>query len=284
VNPIDGRAIAASLRAETESAAAELRAGGTAPTLAIVVPTQDEATLWYVRSLTKTAQRVGVEVRVEELSEATGAAVCRRLTELSDDPAVHGVMCQTPLPEGTSLPEVGAYIAPDKDVDGANPTSLGKLVAGLPAFVPATATAVMEILRRSGVPLRGARAVVVGRSIVVGKPAALLLTAAHATVTVCHTRTADLAAECARADVLVVAAGRPKMVGADHVKPGAVVVDVGTNPTPDGGLVGDVDDGALAGIDGALTPVPGGVGPVTTAVLLRNTVHAALSPPGMLEG
>jgi methylenetetrahydrofolate dehydrogenase (NADP+)/methenyltetrahydrofolate cyclohydrolase len=269
VKSIDGRAIAATLRAETESAAAGLRDAGTAPTLAIVVPTQDEATLWYVRSLTKAAQRAGVECRVDELSEPTGADVCRRLAELSDDPAVHGVMCQTPLPE------VGAYIAPDKDVDGANPASLGKLVAGLPVFGPATATAVMEILRRSGAPLRGARAVVVGRSIVVGKPAALLLTAAHATVTVCHSRTADLAAECARADVLVVAAGRPKMVGAGHVKPGAVVVDVGTNPTPDGGLVGDVDADALAGIDGSLTPVPGGVGPVTTAVLLRNTVHAA---------
>jgi methylenetetrahydrofolate dehydrogenase (NADP+)/methenyltetrahydrofolate cyclohydrolase len=275
VKPIDGRAIAATLRAENEAAAAALRARGTVPTLAIVVPTQDEATLWYVRSLTNAAKRVGVECRVEELSGPTGADVRRRLEELSDDPAVHGVMCQTPLPEGASLQEAGAYIAPDKDVDGAGPTSLGRLVAGLPTFAPATATAVMEILERSDVPLRGARAVVVGRSIVVGKPAALLLTAAHATVTVCHSRTVDLPAVCREADVLVVAIGRAKMVGADFVKPGAVVVDVGTNPTPDGGLAGDVDADALADIDGAVTPVPGGVGPVTTAVLLRNTVQAA---------
>ena len=275
MKPIDGRAIAATLRAENEAAAAALRARGTVPTLAIVVPTQDEATLWYVRSLTNAAKRVGVECRVEELSGPTGADVRRRLEELSDDPAVHGVMCQTPLPEGASLQEAGAYIAPDKDVDGAGPTSLGRLVAGLPTFAPATATAVMEILERSDVPLRGARAVVVGRSIVVGKPAALLLTAAHATVTVCHSRTVDLPAVCREADVLVVAIGRAKMVGADYVKPGAVVVDVGTNPTPDGGLAGDVDADALADIDGAVTPVPGGVGPVTTAVLLRNTVQAA---------
>ena len=275
MKPIDGRAIAATLRAENEAAAAALRARGTVPTLAIVVPTQDEATLWYVRSLTNAAKRVGVECRVEELSGPTGADVRRRLAELSDDPAVHGVMCQTPLPEGASLQEAGAYIAPDKDVDGAGPTSLGRLVAGLPTFAPATATAVMEILERSDVPLRGARAVVVGRSIVVGKPAALLLTAAHATVTVCHSRTVDLPAVCREADMLVVAIGRAKMVGADFVKPGAVVVDVGTNPTPDGGLAGDVDADALADIDGAVTPVPGGVGPVTTAVLLRNTVQAA---------
>ena len=173
-----------------------------------------------------------------------------------------------------SLEAVGAHIAPAKDVDGANPTSLGLLAAGLPTYAPATAAAVLEILRREQVPLVGARAVVVGRSTVVGKPAALLLLAEHATVTVCHSRTTDLAAVCREADVLVAAVGRTHLIGADHIKPGAVVIDVGTNPTPDGGLAGDVDPDAAAAAS-ASTPVPGGVGPVTTALLMRQTLQAA---------
>jgi methylenetetrahydrofolate dehydrogenase (NADP+)/methenyltetrahydrofolate cyclohydrolase len=178
------------------------------------------------------------------------------------------------LPAGLSLALAGAFIDPAKDVDGANPTSLGRLAAGIDAYPPATAAAVMEILRREDVPLRGARAVVIGRSTVVGKPLALLLIAADATVTVCHSRTADLPRVAATADVLVAAVGRTALVTADYIKPGAVVVDVGTNPTPDGGLVGDVDPIGAANA-AALTPVPGGVGPVTTAMLLRATVSAA---------
>ncbi len=193
---------------------------------------------------------------------------------MSVDPDVHGIICQTPLPAGLSLAAAGAFIDPAKDVDGANPLSLGRLAAGLDAYAPATAAAVMEILRREDVPMRGARAVVIGRSTVVGKPLALLLIAADATVTVCHSRTVDLPAVAATADILVAAVGRPALVTADYIKPGAIVVDVGTNPTADGGLVGDVDPTGAANAAG-LTPVPGGVGPVTTAMLLRATVTAA---------
>lgn len=277
---IDGRAIAADIRARAQTDLVELQTAGTVPTLAIVVPTRDEATAWYVRSLVRTAERAGIRCRVDELDDPSGDDVRRRLSELSQDRDVHGVICQTPLPKGISLPEVASHIAPEKDVDGANPTSLGLLAAGRPSFAPATAAAVVEILKRSGPPLRGARAVVVGRSVVVGKPVALLLTGEDATVTLCHSRTSDLPAVCAQADVLVVAVGRPDTVGAAHVRPGAVVVDVGTNPTPDGGLVGDVSADELAEVDGLITPVPGGVGPVTTALLLRNTVRAAAAAAG----
>jgi methylenetetrahydrofolate dehydrogenase (NADP+)/methenyltetrahydrofolate cyclohydrolase len=193
----------------------------------------------------------------------------------SADPVVHGIICQTPLPAGLSLDEIAGHIDPAKDVDGANPTSLGRLTAGMATYPPATAAAVLEVLRRQEISLVGARAVVVGRSTVVGKPAALLLLAEHATVTVCHSRTADLPAVCAQADVLVVAIGRPEMIDATYIRPGATVIDVGTNPTDDGGLVGDVNASTLADLDGALTPVPGGVGPVTTMMLMRHTAQAA---------
>ncbi|MFC9327335.1 bifunctional 5,10-methylenetetrahydrofolate dehydrogenase/5,10-methenyltetrahydrofolate cyclohydrolase [Kitasatospora sp. NPDC057015] len=272
---IDGRAVAADIIAEVSAAAAELRAAGTDPTLAIVVPTQDEATAWYVRSIERTAAKAGVTSRVEHLTDPDAADIAELLRKLSADPSVHGVICQTPLPDGVLLEEVAAHIDPSKDVDGASPTSLGRLAAGLPTFAPATAAAVLELLHREEVVLTGTRTVVVGRSTVVGKPAALLLLNEHATVTVCHSRTAELAAVCAEADVLVVAVGRPHFVGAEHIKPGAVVIDVGTNPTDDGGLVGDVDPAGAEGRAGSLTPVPGGVGPVTAALLLRHTVAAA---------
>lgn len=271
---LDGRPVAAEIRAQVaESVAAQAKAGRT-PTLAIVVPTRDEGTAWYVRSIVNAATKVGIDTRVDQLDDPTGPDLAARLDELSADPGVHGIICQTPLPPGITLDEVGAHIAVGKDVDGANPVSLGRLAAGLPAFAPATADAVLTLLRANDVPLAGRDAVVVGRSTVVGKPAALLLLAEHATVTVAHSRTADLAAHTRRADILVAAVGRPRLIGLDHVKPGAVVIDVGTNPTPDGGLVGDVDTDAVARI-AAVTPVPRGVGPVTTALLLRNVTQAA---------
>lgn len=271
---IDGRAIAAAITAEVTADVAELTAAGTTPTLAVVVPTDDEATAWYVRSIERAAAKVGIACRVDKLDHPDGEATTKHLDALSADPAIHGIICQTPLPPGVNLDAVGAHIDPAKDIDGANPVSLGRLVAGLPTYPPATAAAVLEILHHEGVPLAGARAVVVGRSTVVGKPAALLLLAEHATVTVCHSRTADLAALCAEADVLVAAVGRTHLIGAAHIKPGAVVIDVGTNPTQDGGLAGDVDPHG-ADQAAALTPVPGGVGPVTTMLLMRHTVRAA---------
>lgn len=272
---IDGRAIAAGIGEQVAARAAALRTRAVVPALAIVVPTSDKATSWYVRSITRAAGRAGVECQVLDKPGASGAELATALRDLSADDAVHGVICQTPLPAGLSLSEVGGHIDPAKDVDGASPTSLGRLAAGRPAFAPATAAAVLEILRREQVPLTGARAVVVGRSVVVGKPTALLLLAENATVTVCHSRTSGLAGICAGADVLVVAVGRAGFIGADFVRPGAVVIDVGTNPAPDGGLAGDVDAAAVVSKASRLTPVPGGVGPVTTMLLLRHVVMAA---------
>ena len=192
------------------------------------------------------------------------------------DENVHGVIVQTPLPNGATLEDLASAIVVTKDIDGANPLSLGRLAAGLPAFTPATAEAVVAILDHHEVELTGRHVAVVGRSTVVGKPAAHLLLDKNATVTVCHSRTKDLASiTSAAADVVVAAAGRAGLVTAEHVRPGAVVVDVGTNPTEDGGLVGDVDASSVTEKAAALTPVPGGVGPVTTALLLQHTVQAA---------
>jgi methylenetetrahydrofolate dehydrogenase (NADP+) / methenyltetrahydrofolate cyclohydrolase len=272
---IDGRAIAATLAEEVAAASEALRDVGIIPTLAIVVATHDEATTWYVRSLERAAAKVGVDCRIVQLEDSDGADIAKQLKALSASAGVHGIICQTPLPDGLRLEEVAQAIDPGKDVDGANPQSLGRLAASLPCFAPATAAAVLETLRREHVTLVGARAVVVGRSTVVGKPVALLLLGEHATVTVCHSRTRDLADVCAQADILVVAAGRAGLIGAAHVKPGAVVIDVGINPTRDGKVVGDVNPEAVAARAGALTPVPGGVGPVTTMLLLRQVIDAA---------
>ena len=274
---VDGRTIAVTMATATAAAADVLRSAGVTPTLAVLVPTGDPGAAWYVRSIQRAAARAGIACQVHRMGGLPSAEqIAARLAELSLDPAVHGVICQTPLPAGVDLPSVGSAIPAGKDVDGANPDSLGRLAAGLPGvFAPATAAAVLAILRHERVPLSGRRAVVVGRSTVVGKPAALLLLAEHATVTIAHSRTQDLRSVCREADVLVVAAGQPELIGADHVRPGAVVIDVGTSPTDDGGVAGDVDAAAVTGIASVLTPVPGGVGPVTTAVLMQHTVQAA---------
>jgi methylenetetrahydrofolate dehydrogenase (NADP+) / methenyltetrahydrofolate cyclohydrolase len=272
---LSGRELAADIRAGTAAAAAELAATGRPPRLTVVVATDDEATAWYVRSIASAAAKAGIGCEVEDLGpQATAAAIEAQLRALSQDPTVDGVILQTPLPGGARLAELAAAIDPAKDVDGANPVSLGRLMTGLPAFAPATAEAVLRLLDHHRVPLEGRRAVVVGRSAVVGKPVALLLLDRNATVTICHSRTRDLAAVTAEAEVLVVAAGRIGMIGPDYVAPGATVIDVGTNATPDGGLAGDVDP-KVAEVAGGLTPVPGGVGPVTTALLLRHVTDAA---------
>ncbi|TRV78291.1 bifunctional 5,10-methylenetetrahydrofolate dehydrogenase/5,10-methenyltetrahydrofolate cyclohydrolase [Streptomyces sp. 130] len=272
---LSGRELAAAIRAETTELAAKQAAGGRPVRLAVVSATDDGASAWYVRSIANAAVKCGLVCDVVDLGpQATTTEVADTLRRLSDDPQVHGVILQTPLPAGAALEDLASAIAPEKDVDGANPLSLGRLAAGLPAFAPATAEAVVRLLEHHEVELAGRHAVVVGRSTVVGKPAAHLLLDRDATVTVCHSRTADLAAVTRTADVLVAAVGRAGLLTADHVRDGAVVIDVGTNPTPDGGLVGDVDP-AAAERAGGLTPVPGGVGPVTTALLLRHTVQAA---------
>jgi methylenetetrahydrofolate dehydrogenase (NADP+) / methenyltetrahydrofolate cyclohydrolase len=278
---IEGKKSAAAIREETVATAQRLREAGVVPTLALVLATADESAAWYTRAIARAGDKAGVEVRIERLADDASADEIRStLQRLSADPDVHGIIVQVPLPPGVDGVEVAGEIAPEKDVDGANPLSLGRLTAGLPAFAPATAEAVVRLLDDHGVELSGRRAVVVGRSLVVGKPVAMLLLARNATVTICHSRTRDLPAVTREADVLVAAVGRPRMLGAAYVGAGAVVVDVGTSPDEDGKLVGDVDADAVAGRAGALTPVPGGVGPVTTALLLHNTVAAAGRPPG----
>jgi methylenetetrahydrofolate dehydrogenase (NADP+) / methenyltetrahydrofolate cyclohydrolase len=274
VTALAGRELAAGIRAAAAARAAELTAVGRQPRLAVVTATGDEASAAYVRSIENAAAKEGIACDV--LRTTTAAGVSATLAQLADDPEVHGVMLQTPLPDGALLADLARAIPPAKDVDGASPESLGRLAAGLPAFAPATAEAVLALLDHYHVELRGRHAVVVGRSVVVGKPVALLLLDRHATVTICHSRTADLAAITRQADVLVVAAGRAALIGPDHVSGGTTVIDVGTNATADGKLAGDVDP-AVAGVAAALSPVPGGVGPVTTALLLRHVVEAAVA-------
>jgi len=276
---LSGQELAAGIRAATAARAAELTAAGRPPRLAVVTATADEASAWYVRLLARTAARAGIGCDVTDLVPSADRpesqdAIRAALIALSGDPDVHGILLQTPLPGGARLADLAGSIDPAKDVDGANPVSLGRLLTGLPAFGPATAEAVLALLDHHRVALSGRRAVVVGRSAVVGKPVAQLLLARDATVTVCHSRTVDLAAVTSLAEVLVVAAGRAGLIGPSHVASGATVVDVGTNATADGGLAGDVDP-AVAEVAGALSPVPGGVGPVTTALLLRHVVEAA---------
>ncbi len=284
MTPLYGRELAAEIRAGTAARATELTAMGRAPRLAVVTATADEASVWYVRQIAAAAAKAGIACDVTDLNpntpdaaespEATRARIEAALTALSGEPAVHGIILQTPLPGGARLAELAAAIDPGKDVDGANPVSLGRLLTGLPAYAPATAEAVLRLLDHHRIALAGQHAVVVGRSAVVGKPVAQLLLDRNATVTICHSRTRDLAAITTQADVLVVAAGRAGLIGPEHVAPGATVIDVGTNATLDGGLVGDVDP-KVAEVAGALSPVPGGVGPVTTAVLLRHVADAA---------
>jgi methylenetetrahydrofolate dehydrogenase (NADP+) / methenyltetrahydrofolate cyclohydrolase len=270
---LSGRELAKTIRAAAAAEAAELAQAGRQPRLAVVTANDDGGSAAYVRSIANAAAREGIACDVSRTTTAAGIAAM--LAQLADDPEVHGVMLQTPLPDGANLAGLATAIPSAKDVDGASPESLGRLVAGLPAFAPATAEAVLALLDHYQVELRGRHAVVVGRSVVVGKPVAHLLLDRHATVTICHSRTADLAAITRQADVLVAAVGRVGLIGPGHVSPGCTVIDVGTNAGPDGGLAGDVNP-AVAAIDGvALTPVPGGVGPVTTALLLRHVVAAA---------
>jgi methylenetetrahydrofolate dehydrogenase (NADP+)/methenyltetrahydrofolate cyclohydrolase len=260
------------VRADVAARAAVLSADGRQPRLAVVTATDDGSSAAYVRSIANAAAREGIACDVARTT--TVAGITATIAQLADDPEVHGIILQAPLPGGASLPGLAAAIPLAKDVDGASPVSMGRLTAGLPAFAPATAAAVLALLDHYAVALRGRHAVVVGRSVVVGKPVAQLLLSRDATVTICHSRTADLPAVTRQADILIAAAGRAGLIGPGHVSPGTVVIDVGTNPAPDGGLAGDVDP-AVADVAAALTPVPGGVGPVTTALLLSHVVDAA---------
>ncbi|MGH2916798.1 MAG: bifunctional methylenetetrahydrofolate dehydrogenase/methenyltetrahydrofolate cyclohydrolase FolD [Solirubrobacteraceae bacterium] len=273
---IDGKAIAQQvrdeLRGEIESWVA---GGGRRPGLATVLVGDDPASAVYVGGKQKACAEVGIEGFAHDLPGSTPEdEVVALLETLNADPRVSGILLQLPTPEQIDGTRLTTLIDAAKDVDGLTPVSAGLLAKGLPGLRPCTPAGVMELLRRHEVSLRGAEAVVVGRSDLVGKPVAALLLAQHATVTICHSRTQDLAAVCRRADVLVAAVGRPEMVKGDWIKPGATVIDVGINRT-DSGLVGDVEFDSAAEVAGLITPVPGGVGPMTIAMLLRNTLHAA---------
>jgi methylenetetrahydrofolate dehydrogenase (NADP+)/methenyltetrahydrofolate cyclohydrolase len=273
---IDGKAVAAKLRGEVAAAAATLAQRGIKPTLAVVLVGEDPASAVYVRSKTKAAREAGVEPRDHKLAATTTQAELLALVDqLNRDPEVDGILVQMPLPSHIDSDAIIRALDPAKDVDGLTATSLGYLAQGKPVFVPCTPKGCMRLLREVDVDPAGMRAVVLGRSLLVGKPISLLLQNANATVTMCHSRTRDLADEVRRADIVVAAIGKPEMVRGDWIREGAVVLDVGINRKPDGKLVGDVEFAGAAERARAITPVPGGVGPMTIACLLENTVEAA---------
>jgi methylenetetrahydrofolate dehydrogenase (NADP+) / methenyltetrahydrofolate cyclohydrolase len=273
---LTGKELAAAINADSKERAAALTAAGAAPTLALIVANDDPASAWYVNSLRKAAERLGIACeRIDLGADASAETIRTELSARSADPATDAIMLQTPLPAGVNLDDVSSAIAATKDVDGVSPLSLGLLASGLAGFVPATSEAVVELLKHHGIALQGRLVTVVGRSNIVGKPLAQLLLAENATVTVAHSRTADLAAVTTPADIVVAAAGRIGLVTGKHIGDGAVVIDVGTNEAADGGIVGDVDAASVIGKAAALSPVPGGVGPVTTALLMRHVVVAA---------
>jgi len=272
---IDGKAVGAQVRqAVSDEVASWRQRTGRAPGLATILVGDDPASAVYVANKRRACAEAGINDFHQHLpAHATQAEVARVIEGCNADPQVSGILLQLPVPAGLNGGALTRLIAPDKDVDGLTPISAGRLLQDARGLRPATPQGIIELLDHHGVALEGARAVVVGRSDLVGKPVALLLLHRNATVTLCHSRTRDLAAVCAQADVLVAAVGRPAMIGPDHVKPGAAVIDVGTNRTPDG-LRGDVDFDAVRQRAGLITPVPGGVGPMTIAMLLRNTVQA----------
>jgi methylenetetrahydrofolate dehydrogenase (NADP+) / methenyltetrahydrofolate cyclohydrolase len=273
---IDGKAVAAAVRERVSGEVAEFEArAGRAPVLATVIVGDDPASQVYVSSKHKACEAAGMgSVHHGLPAETSENELLELVARLGLDDAVDGILVQLPLPDQIDPDRVVAAIDPAKDVDGLTPVNAGLLAHGMPGLTPCTPTGVMELLRHEGVELEGAEAVVVGRSKLVGVPVARLLLAANATVTSTHSRTRDLAAVCRRADVLVAAVGVPRLLGADAIKPGATVIDVGVNRT-DEGLSGDVDFEAAVGVAGAITPVPGGVGPMTIAMLLANTLAAA---------
>jgi methylenetetrahydrofolate dehydrogenase (NADP+)/methenyltetrahydrofolate cyclohydrolase len=277
---VDGTALSQRIRAEVADRAAALAARGTKPGLAVILVGNDPASAVYVRNKVKACHDSGLH-SVLERYEATmsQADLLARIAALNTDPAVHGILVQMPLPKHLDAHRVIEAIAPAKDVDGFSVRSAGELMTGLPGLRPATPLGCMKLIESTGVDLRGKHAVVIGRSNTVGKPMALLLLQAHATVTVCHSATPDLSLHTRQADVVVAAVGRRNTVTAAMVKPGAIVIDVGINRNEAGKLCGDVDFDAVREVAGWITPVPGGVGPMTITMLLVNTLQAAEARP-----
>lgn len=295
---LDGAAIAGRIRAELREAAGRLAERGRRPGLGALLVGDDPASAVYVRGKTRACEEVGLAHETQRLAaSATTAQVLERVEAYNRRADIHGILVQLPLPPQVDVDRVLRALDPAKDVDGFHPENVGLLVQKRPRFVPCTPAGIMELLKRSGIPIAGRRAVVLGRSDIVGKPMALLLLHADATVTICHSRTLDLASVTRQADLLVAAIGRPGFVRAEHVRPGAVVIDVGINriesreaaadlldaerlrafESRGHAVVGDVHQPSVSGVAGALTPVPGGVGPLTIAMLVANTVRAAES-------
>jgi len=282
---VDGKTIAAELREELAAQVTAMTSDGiAAPSLSVVLCGDDPASAIYVRNKGRAAERAGVRFTLHRPpAESTTDELAALVRSIDADESVDGILVQLPLPAQIDEDTVMACISPEKDADGFHPYNFGRLAEGHPAVVaPGTPLGCMELLRRSGVTVRGSRAVVVGRSAIVGRPLALMLVNADATVTICHSRTRDLASVCKEADILVAAIGRPRMIDASYVKPGAFVIDVGTTPQ-DGVVVGDVDRESVEPVAGWLTPVPGGVGPMTIAMLLRNTLALARARRSLVQ-
>jgi methylenetetrahydrofolate dehydrogenase (NADP+)/methenyltetrahydrofolate cyclohydrolase len=283
---IDGKAIAEAVRGEVRAEVARfVAAHGRPPGLDVVLVGEDPASVVYTRNKEKASNEVGMRGRLHRLpADATADAVLGLVRELAADDAVDGILVQLPLPKGLPEQVILDAVPPEKDVDGFHPVNAGLLASGRKGLVPCTPTGCMRLIAEAGASLEGARAVVVGRSNIVGKPMAQLLLGKNATVTLAHSRTRDLAGVCREADVLVVAVGRAKMVKGDWIKPGAVVIDVGMNRDEAGKLCGDVDTASAMSVAGAITPVPGGVGPMTIACLLANTVTAGFAREAAKRG
>ena len=273
---IDGKAVAAEIKAELRERADALRARGTVPCLAVVMAGDNPASAIYVRNKRRACKDVGIESRYVKLdADVTQQQVIDEIMALNADPAVHAILVQLPLPEHIDENAVLDAILPEKDADGFHVVNAGRLLTGRDCTLPCTPAGCMELLRRAGVPMNGAEAVVVGRSNIVGKPMALLLQQENCTVTMCHSRTRNLGEHVKRADIVVCAVGRRGLITADMLKEGAAVIDVGINRDEDGKITGDVDYETASRVAGWITPVPGGVGPMTVAMLMRNAIIAA---------
>jgi methylenetetrahydrofolate dehydrogenase (NADP+)/methenyltetrahydrofolate cyclohydrolase len=273
---IDGKTIAQQVRAEWKVRADALKARGTTPGLAVIIVGEDPASKVYVANKVKACAELGLHSKHIVLpADTSEAALLAKIAELNNDARIHGILVQLPVPKHIASNKVLEAISPDKDVDGFHPVNVGALVTGNMRFAPCTPYGAMKLLEKCGVTIEGKHAVVVGRSNIVGKPMALLLLQANATVTICTSKTVDLAKFTRDADILVVATGKPKMITGDMIKPGAAVIDVGINRMPDGKLCGDVDFDSAKEVAGWITPVPGGVGPMTITMLVANTVQAA---------
>jgi methylenetetrahydrofolate dehydrogenase (NADP+)/methenyltetrahydrofolate cyclohydrolase len=282
---LDGKKTAAAVRAEVARRVAALRTRGVTPGLCVVLVGDDPASQVYVRNKDRAAKEAGFEVRTEIRPPSTSQVELEGLIDaLNADSSVHGILVQLPLPRGLDADAIVRRLSPAKDVDGLHPVNVAALWTGEQGLVPCTPSGCIEVLDRHGLEIAGKRAVVIGRSALVGKPLAALLLGRNATVTLAHSRTKDLAAVAREAEILVAAVGRARLVQRDWIRPGAVVLDVGINRQEDGRLCGDVDFHAALGRAGAITPVPGGIGPMTIAMLLSNTVRAAARAAGIAEG